>query len=684
MNSRVDLVTTLTIVSLLAVLTGCGSKSSQTSSPPPATNPTLAITVNAASAQSTASGKPFPSPFSVMVTQGGIKVGGEKVTFTAPSSGASGTFANGTLTDVEITDSKGTATSSLFTANTTGGTYTVTAAVAQTSATTNFTLTNVPGTSYSFYLSGQEALTSGFYALAGSVVIDASGNVLSGEQDYNDGGLGFASPEPGGDLITGGTLTFPTNSPSGQGILTLNTNNLNLGLNADGVEVFGVQFVNSNHALIMQFDGFNTSSGSMDMQTLPSTLSGGYAFAAAGFDSGGAPVDFGGVFSVTGTTVNGAVDVNDSQNLGISTNVALTGTISAPDSYGRGTLTGVKVAGSKVTLRYYTVGPEAIRLIDVDLFDAAIGSAFGQGSSTFSNASVGSSVLAVSGTPYAEHFGALAQFSTSDTSSATSDFSGIGDDSEPDNGVLSLRSSKINGTYSVASNGYGSLNITNGGLGDFTTLGVYMTDPALNLNDPNNTAGGGGALVIDLSDDAALPGGSGVLIPQTDTSAADFSGNYATGWQNFNLNCGDCELDMIAQGSMVSGGALSLTGLVSDPFFSLGTPDPTSSANSFTGIPTPDLSNPGHYTLQGKNAVETVIDGSQGPRFDMVMFQASANQLFWLDYDNNLATVSVGPLELQGDLTGLPSAAARPVEGRSQPSSAHAPRSRILSGRKRR
>jgi hypothetical protein len=40
----------------------------------------------------------------------------------------------------------------------------------------------------------------------------------------------------------------------------------------------------------------------------------------------------------------------------------------------------------------------------------------------------------------------------------------------------------------------------------------------------------------------------------------------------------------------------------------------------------------------------------------MVLYQASAGQLFWLDYDTNLVTVSLGPLEQQGDLTGIPAA----------------------------
>jgi hypothetical protein len=644
----------------LAFAVGCGGGSG--SSKPPSTPPAaqvVGITLTSGSTQTAATGKSFGSHLTVTVTTSGIPTGGETVTFTAPTSGASGTFANGTSTETDVTDNNGLATSSAFTANGTGGAYTVTAAVAGAPTPINFDLTNIPATSYSFYLSGYEVATGWYYAVAGSVVIDSAGNVLGGEQDYNDGGFGFASPQPGGDRITGGKLSFPAGAPAGQGTLTLNTSNLSLGNNADGVEVFGVQFVNSSHALIMQFDGFSTSSGSFDLQTLPSTLSGGYAFALSGFDSADAPMSFGGVFSISGGTLsNGVLDVNDSFNLGVTTGTAFTGTVSAPDSFGRGTITGIRAGGSRITLRYYIVGPEAIRLVDVDPADSALGSAFGQGSAPFTNASLGASVFTLAGTQLAQ-FGAVGQFTT-DATATPATLAGVGEDNEPLNSVVSLHSASLSGTYSIASNGYGSLGFDTvvsryPGFGDITALGIYMTDPALNLNDPNNPTGGGGGLVVGLDGGLVtgipLPGGTGMIIPQTDTATASFNGNYAAGWSNLSLNCG-CEFDMIAQGAMTPGGALTLTGLVSDPAFSLGTPDATSSSDTFNGTPVADVQHPGRYSLVG-GKLASAIDGATGPNFNMLIFQASGSQLFWLDYDPNLTSVSVGSLEQQGSLTAL-------------------------------
>lgn len=659
----------------LVFLGGCASGNSSSNSATTATPQVVTITATGALSQSAAVGRPFAGPLTVTVTTSGVRTVGEKVTFTAPTSGASGTFANGTNTESDATNNLGVATSSTLTANQVGGTFAVTATVSGAPSPITFSLVNVPVTSYSFYMSGEDA-SSSYYALAGAVVVDSAGNVLGGEQDYNDGPGGFVSPEPQADQITGGTLTFPSGAPPGQATLTLNTNNANLGSN--GVEEFGVQFVNSSHALIMQFDGFATSSGSMDIQTLPSTLSGPYAFAVSGIDSSDVPVAYGGVFSLSGATLsNGTIDINDSENAGLTTGKAFTGTVSVPDSFGRGTIKGINVAETPVKLNYYIVGPEAIRLIDVDTTDSALGSAFGQGAATFSDASLGASVLAIAGNEL-DQFGAVGLFTTSNTSSSPADFTGVGDDSEPVNGVISAQNAKIKGTYAIGSNGYGSMmfNMINPnypGLGDVTSLGIYMTDPVLNLNDPNNPKGGGGALVVDL--DAGLvagvplPGGTGVIVPQTDaaTATTDFAGNYAAGWQNFdNEGCG-CEFDMIAQGTMVANGSLSLTGLVSDPFFSLGTPDATSSGDTFAGIPLADAKNPGRYTmLTQKESIATVIDGTTGPNFGIVIYQASGGQLFWLDFDTSLTTVSLGPLEQQGSLTNLLAARKPAVKGRKQ------------------
>ncbi len=654
MNRKVCMGVPIALVCVaIGLLTSCSSSSSKTAL-------TAATTmVTSGTVQKVPVGTAY-APFAVTVMSNGSPVNGVSVTFTAPSSGPSGTFKNGTVTETDTTDSNGMATSSAFTANRTPGTYTVTATATASRTWAGFSLTNTAPstTTYSFSLSGLETIcgSGNYYALAGSVSIDASGKVVGGEQDYNDT-YGCTSPEPSGDVISGGTLAVDT---SGLGTLTLITSNAKLGVS--GTETLAVQFVNTKHALIIQFDGSATASGSMDMQTLPSTLSGGYAFTLSGVDPIYYPVSRGGVFSISGTTLsNGIVDVNDAGT--VTTGTTFTGTLSAPDSFGRGTITGTGLAD---TIVYYIVGAEAMRIIDVDSADSAVGSAFGQGSTTFNNASLGNSVFSVAANVYATEF-AVAGMLTVPT---VGTLQGVADNDEQ--GVV-YSGTPISGNYSISDtvgsvtyNGYGFLAITPAKLGSFTTAGIYMTDPNLNLNDLNNPTGGGGGLVLAL--DPYFAGGTGVIAPQTDTATASFNGNYSFAAQDYFTGNPGWDFDFLGNGS-VSSGNLTGTGLVNDPFcFFVFSPGIYVSV-PFSGTVTPDPLNAGRYTIP----LNVTAAGSSVP-FQVVIYQASGGQLFWVDEDTTvvypndqvLRSLFSGSLQQQGSLTGLPPARRLAVNTHAQ------------------
>jgi hypothetical protein len=611
------------------------------------------ITAVSGTPQSAAISAAFSAPLvAAVVDSASNPVAGVAVTFTAPTSGASATFTNGTATETDTTDANGMATSSTLTANAvTGGPYTVAATAAGLSTPATFSLTNrIVANTYAFYLSGQESIGPNFYALAGAVEIDPAGNVIGGEQDYNDG-EGTVSPQPSGDMITGGTLAVDA---TGQGTLSLTTNNTALGV--AGVETLGVQFVNNNHAMIIQFDGTATSSGSIDLQSLSGGLSGGYAFTVTGVDNSYGPVGYGGVFTITGgtTLANGLIDTNDNGIL--TTATPLSGTLSSPDSFGRGTITStINYGGNLVALNYYVVGPEAFRIIDIDSLDSAIGSAFGQGAnaSGSTNASLGASVFGVTGSPYLLNYSTAGMLSTSSTSSTVANFAGVADDNELIYGLV-FPDAPISGTYSVASNGYGSFTIDAGDLGDVSALGIYLTDPNLNLSDPNNTTSGlGGALLADM--DGILPGGTGVVVPQSDTSTSSFTGNYALGAQGFNGFC--CEFDFVAAGS-VTGGALSGTGLVGDPFDTFGA-STTNPGSTFAGTPIPDPSNAGRYTMFASDPTPNPLAmtvGATTADFSVAVYQASGGLLFWVDEDALSGMTFLGTLQQQGSLNALPAA----------------------------
>jgi hypothetical protein len=78
---------------------------------------------------------------------GNNPVSGATVTFTAPGSGASGTFPGGATTVNASTNASGVATAPAFTANNQAGGYSVTASVSGVSTPASFSLTNTPASS---------------------------------------------------------------------------------------------------------------------------------------------------------------------------------------------------------------------------------------------------------------------------------------------------------------------------------------------------------------------------------------------------------------------------------------------------------------------------------------------------------------------------------------------------------
>lgn len=130
----------------------------------------------------------FDNPLAVLVADGsGDPVSGANVTFTAPASGAGGSFA-GTSTQAETvaTNASGIATSSVFTANGTVGAYSVAITVSGVSSTPSFSLANtgIPGQPYSVEVyagSGQYTIVNqAFDARLEAIVKDYLGTVVAG------------------------------------------------------------------------------------------------------------------------------------------------------------------------------------------------------------------------------------------------------------------------------------------------------------------------------------------------------------------------------------------------------------------------------------------------------------------------------------------------------------------------
>lgn len=528
-----------------------------------------------------------------------------------------------------------------------GGTVTITAASVTsptiTSGPVDITITSVTTKSqnFSFYVSGVALNDEGHdpYDIAGVVVIatDGSGTVTGGVQDYSDGDR-IASPEPQGDTITSGSLVMATN---GLGTLTLVTNNSKLGV--AGTETFAVAFANSSHALIAQFDGSATSSGSLDLQTSTALPAGPFSFVVAGSGSNDEPLVYGGVFTVDASgNITGIGDVNDGGEVSRGAPIPAGAMLSTPDSFGRGMITTDTIIFG--TVNYYVVGAKAFRIVETELGETAVGSAYSQGANAnFSNASIGTSVFSLGQS--IDFYSAAGQFTVNPAASAknvsasvthtgasavsANNFSGVGDLNEVE-GPLSPAAS-INGSYTLAANGYGSMAFTEG-FGDVAFLGIYAVDPTLNILDPNNTAdtaAEGGALVAEMDTNLV---GIGAVLPQTDTALADFKGAYTFGAQGRSGSADGFEFDYLGE-TNVTAGSFAGTAALSDPFAAL-----TGTAGEFSkvtlaGTAERDASDAGRFTFSPLAVSST--DFASPLNLTVTAYQASAGQLVWVQMDQN-------------------------------------------------
>jgi len=483
----------------------------------------------------------FASPLVATVSDSfGNPESGVAVTFTAPATAPSGTFANGIVAtpyiETDMTDGSGNATSSTFTADATAGAaYSVTASVAPALALTpvTFSLTNTTSVStgplgtgtYVFSLSGVDAF--GSYHVAGAFTV-LSGVITAGEQDFVD-------PEFG-DL-------YDQINPTGSSVAVTADGNLQIVLNTGDADVGvgGLETLNgtvlplsaTGKTFINEFDASASGSGDINAQTSAAAtpLANGYAFAIGGEDLGGAPLAIGGVINVDGGTatpggISGTgsiLDVNDDasgstlqgQTLGASTVTA------TPDAFGRVTFTLVPTGPtvtSQIVLYGYIIDANRIRLVegDADAFGGTTGGvALSQGANTgtFSTASVSGNTYVV-GLTGADVPGGVLQAAGQFTFGATS-LTGFVDYNDL---VLVEPASPdpvTAATYTVASTG------------DVTI--PTITDGTINFNLQVYLDGNGNALAISLDNKDVL-GGRGYLQTGAGSfTAASFNGPYALG-----------------------------------------------------------------------------------------------------------------------------------------------------------
>jgi hypothetical protein len=514
----------------------------------------------------------------------------------------------------------------VWTAPSTAGSVTITAdATAKSSVTATASVTvnpvasvsNLAGT-YTYYANGYDS-SGDPISVVGNVTFDSTGDITGGEQDYFDTATNPATIITA-DPITAATAAL-TVGPDGRGSVTITPTTA-------PPATLSLTVVNNDHILIEEFDSNATTAGSMDMQTAPTSVpSGGNAFALYDVDDA---FVFGGVVTSDGSATLTTGEGDDDLQGAPDYDFVVTGTFTAPDSFGRGTVTFVDPNFIPTfTFDYYVVGPEAFRLIATDGNTFATGSMYGQGSNagSFNAASLtGSFAFGQQGLEDVGFgvYAAAGQFTTDATSSFTG---GVADINEGDGTPVSA-GALTGSTYTVAADGYGSVVLPSPSTTDtLANFGVYVTDPTLDLEDPNNSAGGGAAVMLDL-DTSNL--GAGVVMVQT--SGATFVGNFATNDDgSYEISSVFSDYDFVGQGT--SDGSANFDGTVDyNDLLNTGLNPAVSLAVTFAA----DTANPGRATGQ------STLNGSTTP-VSVTFYQASNSLTFHVDMDSAVnATGDVG------------------------------------------
>lgn len=205
----------LSVLTMISTLIACGGSNK------PAAPQVVSIAALSGSGQKMSVGGTFAAPLLAWVTTGVAPAADVTVTFTAPTSGAGGTFAGGATTATAATDNRGIAASPVFTANSTTGTYAVMASVSGASPPASFNLTNIAAQiSVTLNPAPPTSMPAGATTMLTAVVANDSTNsgVTWSCTPLNACGSFNPATSTGSTAIT--TYTAPAAVPSG-GTLTI-------------------------------------------------------------------------------------------------------------------------------------------------------------------------------------------------------------------------------------------------------------------------------------------------------------------------------------------------------------------------------------------------------------------------------------------------------------------------------
>jgi hypothetical protein len=217
---------------------------------------------------------------------------------------------------------------------------------------------------------------AGVINTAGSATGATGSIVPGGELDINSLQYGITTAAQ----ITGGS--FQVGAVDGRTSLTITNNS-----SVSSVTSFTLQvaLINSQHALLIDFDSFATGSGTLDSQNTQgfSTLSGNYSFSFSGVDSQLAknfsnlvPVYAAGTFLANGNSIpvnpiNAPTNVQDVIDNSLETpqvvnDQTLNGLFTDPDANGRGTMSMNSTVFTTINFAYYLIDATHMKIVETD------------------------------------------------------------------------------------------------------------------------------------------------------------------------------------------------------------------------------------------------------------------------------------------------------------------------------
>jgi len=270
----------------------------------------------------------------------------------------------------------------------TGGTVTIGAAAGGNSGTAtatvlysaaSLTTTTVGTGQYAVAFTGVDFNAVEPVDVTGSILTTGSAGSLSGmitggEIDLNTGVLGTALAVP----VTGGNFQVGPLDGRTSILLTLSSTDNSVATS------FTLQatLATNQHALLIDFDSSDTGSGTLDAQNITSfttPLNSRFAYQYFGIDNVGNPVTVAGTFLASNNSIpvnnpNAPVNAQDFTYVPLNTNtltvvtndITLSGLYTAPDTFGRGTITMNSTDLGTINFAYYMIDQTHLKLVEID------------------------------------------------------------------------------------------------------------------------------------------------------------------------------------------------------------------------------------------------------------------------------------------------------------------------------